>query len=84
MENQQRAYLKIAASRLRDSRRFHFLMIECAAMKSPSPNPAGREGKPITLAPLTFDEAVRKMLATPPPKHEPKAKPQKKSAKRKR
>jgi hypothetical protein len=46
-------------------------------------NKKGREGNPISLAPLTFDEAVRKMLATEPPKHEPKeAKLQKKPAKR--
>jgi hypothetical protein len=48
-------------------------------MKSRTSNPTGKNGKPITLAPLTFDEAVRKMLATEPPKHEPKAaKPTKK------
>jgi hypothetical protein len=46
-------------------------------------NKRGREGNPISLAPLTFDEAVRKMLATEPPKRETKdAKPQKKSAKK--
>jgi hypothetical protein len=49
------------------------------------PNPNGKEGKPFSLAPLTFDEAVRKMLSTQPPKPEPKAaKPRKKPAKRKR
>jgi hypothetical protein len=53
--------------------------------KHPAPNPTGKTGKPITLAPLTFDEAVRKMLATKPPKPEPKAaKPTPKSASRKR
>lgn len=45
------------------------------------PNSKGREGNPISLAPLSFDEAVRKMLATAPPKSDPK--PQKKTAKRK-
>lgn len=45
-----------------------------------TPNKKGREGNPISLAPLTFDEAVRKMLATAPPKPEPK--PQKKTAKK--
>ncbi|HST51048.1 MAG TPA: hypothetical protein VLJ61_03480 [Pyrinomonadaceae bacterium] len=46
-------------------------------------NTRGREGNPISLAPLTFDDAVRKMLATEPPKREPKeAKPQKKAAKK--
>jgi hypothetical protein len=49
-----------------------------------TPNKKGREGNPVSLAPLTFDEAVRKMLATKPPRHEPKeAKPQKKAAKQK-
>lgn len=41
-------------------------------MKPKPPNPTGKEGKPITLAPMTFEEAVRKMLATEPPKDEPK------------
>jgi hypothetical protein len=46
-------------------------------------NKKGREGNPISLAPLTFDEAVRKMLATAPPKSEPKeVRPQKKTAKK--
>ena len=49
-----------------------------------TPNRKGREGKPISLAPMTFDEAVRKMLATQPPKSEEKAaRPQKKPAKSK-
>ena len=43
-------------------------------------NKKGRGGNPISLAPLTFDEAVRKTLATAPPKQEPK--PQKKTAKK--
>lgn len=46
-----------------------------------TPNRKGREGNPISLAPLTFDEALRKMLATEPPKPEPK--PQKQPAKHK-
>jgi hypothetical protein len=49
-----------------------------------TPNKKGREGKPFSLAPLTFDEAIKKMLSTQPPKAEEKAiKPQKKAAKRK-
>lgn len=36
-------------------------------MKSRTPNPAGREGKPMSLAPLSFDDALRKILAAPPP-----------------
>ena len=51
-------------------------------MKAQPTNPTGKNGKPITLAPLSFDEAVRKMLATPPPKTQPK-KPTKKPAKHK-
>jgi len=44
-------------------------------MKSATPNPAGREGKPISFYPHTFDEIVGKMLSTsPPPKSEAKAK----------
>lgn len=38
-------------------------------MKS-SPNPAGSKGKPFTLAPHSFEDALRKILAAPP---EPKA-----------
>lgn len=53
-------------------------------MKNQTNNPTGKNGKPITLAPMTFDEAVKKMLSTPPPKVEEKAvKPQKKASKRK-
>lgn len=46
-----------------------------------TPNPAGREGKPITLAGYSFDEAIQKALNTPPPppKHEP---PPRKSVKK--
>jgi hypothetical protein len=33
----------------------------------PNPNPAGREGKPISVAPYSFDEIVDKMLSTPLP-----------------
>jgi hypothetical protein len=47
-----------------------------------NPNPNGKEGNPITLPPMAFDEAVKKMLGTQPPKAEPKAvKPRKKPAK---
>jgi len=37
-----------------------------------NPNPKGKAGNPITLPPITFEEAVKKMLATPPPPPEPK------------
>ena len=52
-------------------------------MKAGNPNPAGREGKPFSLAPLSFEQALRKILASPPePKRE--AKPTKKKAGKKR
>jgi hypothetical protein len=31
-----------------------------------TPNPAGQHGKPFTLAPHSFDDALRKILAAPP------------------
>jgi hypothetical protein len=47
-----------------------------------NPNPNGKEGKPFSLAPLSFENAVRKMLSTQPPKAEAKApKPRKKPVK---
>lgn len=53
-------------------------------MKSANPNPAGKNGKPFTLAPMKFDDALRKILAAPPePKSErKKALPKKSSKKR--
>lgn len=54
-------------------------------MKKQATNPTGKNGKPITLPPISFEDAVRKMLATQPPKGEPKAaKPTKKSTAKKR
>ena len=51
--------------------------------KEHNPNPNGKAGNPITLPPITFEDAVRKMLATAPPKAEPKAaKPTKKPARK--
>jgi hypothetical protein len=35
-------------------------------MKPAAPNPAGKHGKPFTLAPMKFDDALRKILAAPP------------------
>jgi hypothetical protein len=49
-----------------------------------NPNPSGKAGKPITLPPMSFDDAVRKMLGTQLPIHEPKPKTTKKAAKSKR
>jgi hypothetical protein len=43
-----------------------------------NPNPNGKDGKPITLAPLSFDEALDGLLGVKP---EPKEKP--KEAKKK-
>jgi hypothetical protein len=51
--------------------------------KQHNPNPNGKEGNPISLAPMTFEEAVKKMLGTQPPPPEQKAKPSKKSKARK-
>jgi len=53
-------------------------------MKSANPNPAGREGKPFSLYPHTFDEVVQKMLTTPPPKHKAKPARTKKKVSRKK
>jgi len=49
-------------------------------MKAHTPNPAGKHGKPFTLAPHSFEDALRKILAAPPePKiDKPKKKPSKK------
>ncbi|HEY0547054.1 MAG TPA: hypothetical protein VGC91_16875 [Pyrinomonadaceae bacterium] len=52
-------------------------------MKEKTPNPEGKHGKPITLAPMTFDEAVRKILAAPPEPKSAKEKPTKKRADKK-
>jgi len=42
-------------------------------MKAANPNPAGKAGKPFTLAPMKFDDALRKILAaSPEPKSEHK------------
>jgi hypothetical protein len=49
-----------------------------------TPNPAGREGKPITLAGYSFEEAIQKALNTSPPKLESKPrKAAKKTARKK-
>jgi len=51
-------------------------------MPNKNPNPAGREGKPFSLAPHSFDDALKKILAAPPEPKEPKRKANKKPAKK--
>lgn len=46
-----------------------------------SPNPRGKKGNPFALAPLTFDQGLRKILAAAP---EPKAAKKTPSKKRSR
>jgi hypothetical protein len=49
-------------------------------MKNKTPNPKGRAGEPISLAPLTFEEAVAGLAQVKmpePEKTKPKAKPHK-------
>jgi hypothetical protein len=46
------------------------------------PNPAGREGKPISLAPHSFDDALRKILSAPPPPKQEKPKEKKRRTKK--
>lgn len=56
-------------------------------MPNKNPNPNGKHGKPFSLAPHSFDDALRKILAAPPePKPERKAtkKPATKKTTRKR
>jgi len=51
-------------------------------MKRAIPNPDGNKGKPFTLAPHSFEGALRKILAAPPepkPPKEIKKKPAKKN-----
>jgi hypothetical protein len=48
-----------------------------------SPNPTGREGKPITLAGYSFEDAIRKALSTPPPPSKTAKKLAKKSSRKK-
>lgn len=52
-------------------------------MKSEHPNPNGKNGKPFSLAPHSFDDALRKILASPPePKPERKKAQPKKASKK--
>jgi len=53
-------------------------------IKGTNPNPAGKHGKPIAI-PMKFEDALKKMLATPPPHEKPTpVKAQKKRTARKR
>ena len=50
------------------------------SVKKDVPNPAGKAGQPVSLYPLSFDEAVTGLAQTKvpePEKKEPKAKPAK-------
>ena len=47
-----------------------------------APNPAGKAGKPFTLAPHSFEDALRKILAAPPESKAVKAKREAKPRKR--
>ena len=47
-------------------------------MPKRNPNPAGKAGKPFTLAPHSFEDALRKILAAPPEPKPDKGKPTKK------
>ena len=47
-----------------------------------SPNPNGKHGKPFTLAPMKFDDALRKILAAPPEPKPERKKATKKAAKK--
>jgi len=51
-------------------------------MKTATPNPNGKNGKPISLSDYSFEDVVRKALSTPAPSKHPQTK--KKSAKPKR
>jgi hypothetical protein len=52
-------------------------------MKPTNPNPAGKHGKPFSLAPYSLEDALQKILkATPEPKVE--RKPAKRPANKKR
>jgi hypothetical protein len=50
-------------------------MLECEEMKPEIPNPAGNKGQPFTLAPNSFEDALRKILAASPEPKTDKGKP---------
>lgn len=45
--------------------------------KKQTPNPAGREGRPLSLAPLTEADVLKKLLAAKPEKLQALKKPKK-------
>lgn len=45
-------------------------------------NPAGREGNPVSLAPLNFEEALSNLLQVPPSKVKEAEQPKKRTAKK--
>lgn len=52
-------------------------------MKRETPNPTGNKGKPFTLAPHSFEDALRKILSAPPEPKPDKGKSGKKKATKK-
>ena len=48
------------------------------AKQHSAPNPNGKNGKPISLAPYTFDDALRKILSAQPEQKSQVKKPTKK------
>jgi len=52
-------------------------------MKTSTPNPAGRRGKPIIVPNMNLDDALRKILAVPPEPKTTKKTSSKKTARKK-
>jgi hypothetical protein len=57
------------------------------ARKTPTSEPAATRSPPVSLAPLSFEDALKALVATPPmsdkPKRQPTAQPRKKPTRRK-
>jgi len=53
-------------------------------VKSETPNPAGRRGKPIVVPNMSLDSALRKILTTPPESKPSKPKITKRKSSKKR
>ena len=58
-----------------------FALMPRAKRKSAPRNPQGRAGAPVSLYPLSFDEAVTGLAQVKPPE-KPQAKPKRKSSER--